>query len=389
MIYLDNAATTAVDPLVFEAMRPYFTTAYGNPGSVHSAGRLAKQAVDIAREQVAKLINARHEEIVFTSGGTESNNLAVKGMSEYLLKTGKKHIVSSASEHASVRAAIDAVCAQPNGFSAMFVPSDEHGVTPVSKVRSAISDRTGLVSVMAVNNETGAVNDVSGVGALCESNGVFFHTDCVQAAPFMELDVRRIGCDMLSISSHKLHGPKGVGALYVGPSVPLFPLISGSTSQESGLRGGTLNVPGIVGFGMACELARRNLDRNASAVMRLKNGFFEGLRTELKAHGIADRVHVNGSRPLSPGGILNLRFDGIDSETLVLCLSARGVCVSAGSACHAQEQTPSLALTSMGLSGEEAFSSVRFSFSHNNEFDEIEQAAKVTAGAVHELSQLS
>ena len=387
MIYLDNAATTPLDPRVFEEMQPYFLENYGNPGSVHSMGASAKRAVDTAREQVAELICARPEEIVFTSGGTESNNLAVAGMSEFLYINGKKHIAVSAVEHASVRAAAVRVKTLAPDMVVKAIMPEKDGTVSTQGVGDVITNGAGFVSVMCVNNETGAINDVEAIGELCQSNGVYFHTDCVQAAPFMELDVRKIGCDLMSLSSHKLHGPKGVGALYVQSAVPLYTQICGSPQQEFGLRGGTLNVPGIVGFGKACELLKQDLKRRSEYTLRLKQDFYVILKIVLADNGIEGIMHVNGNLPDAPGGILNLRFDGIDGETLLLYLNANGIFASAGSACNAQEQEPSGVLKAMGLTDEEAFQSVRFSFADQDLTVGLTgEAALVTGRAIIELS---
>ena len=386
MIYLDNAATTPLDPRVFEEMRPYFSELYGNPGSTHSMGVAAQRAVDTARERVASLICARPEEIVFTSGGTESNNLAIAGMSEFLYRNDKKHIAVSAVEHASVRGAAGRIKSLAPDMIVKIIMPEKDGAVSAESVGDIITNGACFVSVMCVNNETGVVNDIAAIGDLCRSNGVYFHTDCVQAAPFMDLDVRKIECDLMSLSSHKLHGPKGVGALYVQSTVPLYTQICGSPKQEFGLRGGTLNVPGIVGFGKACELAKEELQQRRAYTLFYKRRFFEMLRSKLEQYGMEQIMHVNGNPPGAPGGILNLRFDGVDGETLLLYLNAKEVYVSSGSACHAHEQKPSEVLKAMGLTDEQAHQSIRFSFSCNELMsEEADEAAAIVAESIKDL----
>lgn len=395
MIYLDNAATTPLDPRVFEEMIPFFTSLYGNPGSIHSMGVSVKHAVDTARERVASLICARPEEIVFTSGGTESNNLAIIGLAEYMdfcVPGCDKYIAVSNIEHESVRCAAAKIATLSGlnlayrGISLVPIKVSKDGIIKTESIEEIIDVGTGLVSVMCVNNETGSINDIAAIGNMCKSRGVFFHTDCVQAAPFMDLDVRKIECDLMSLSSHKLHGPKGVGALYVQSSVPIYSQICGSPTQEFGVRGGTLNVPGIVGFGKACELAEQELQQRRAYTLFHKRRFFEVLRSKLGQYGMEHIMHVNGNPPGAPGGILNLRFDGVDGETLLLYLNAREIYVSSGSACHAQEQKPSEVLKAMGLTDEQAHQSIRFSFSCDKLMpEEADKAAEIVAESIKDL----
>lgn len=396
MIYLDNASTTSIDPLVLDAMMPYLTEQYGNAGSLYGLGRSAKNAVDTAREQVAALIGAYPHQIIFTSGGSEANNLVFAGTRRRLLETGRSHTVISQTEHDSVLKAAHSACGNME-FDIGQIPPDAEGVITPAAVDKAfyrtLNDEdvrviTGLASVMFVNNETGAENDVAAIGKLCSDNGVMFHTDCVQAAACCPIDVEKISCDFLSLSSHKLHGPKGVGALFAAEPEFLTPLIYGGAFQEFGLRGGTENVAGIVGFGKACELTKKRLHDDDIHTSTLKQVFYNNLVQFLAEAGAEDIVHVNGGLVIKHGRIINLRFDGVDGETLLLLLDRMFVCISAGSACNSREQVPSHVLLSMGLSEEQARNSVRISFSRENTEEEVVAAAKIIADCVVRLRSI-
>ena len=391
MIYLDNAATTPVDPRVYEEMRPFFTELYGNPNSMHVIGGFAKSAVQKARERVANLICASPEEIIFTSGGTEANNLAIAGMAEYIdisVPDAYKNIAISDTEHSSIKCSARRIETLSNldlsfrGFSTSTIGAANDGTIPVANVREAIYNGACFISVMFVNNETGAINDICSIGELCSNNDVFFHTDCVQAAPFMEIDVNRFKCDALSLSSHKLHGPKGVGALYLNKEAVIFQQICGG-NQEYGIRGGTLNVPGIVGFGKACEIAKIEMELCNKRLINQKQKFMEVLASRLESYGIRNIFHINGNSVENRGGILNITFDGIDGETLMLYLSANNVCISTGSACNSGKQKPSETLLAMGLTEEQAHQSVRFSFSSMaDNTKDVEDAACIVSEAI-------
>lgn len=383
MIYLDNAATTKISPEVLDAMMPYLTEEYGNPGAMYRLGRQAAGAVAKARQQVADFINAKPEQIIFTSGGSEANSLAFFGLAPYLIKENKKHIIVSKTEHESVLKAARNLCVKYQ-FGATFVGVNESGVVDLGSLEDCIQQNTGLVSVMHTNNEVGAVNPVVSIKEICKRNGVLFHTDCVQAAGSSPINVDTIGCDFLSLSSHKIHGSKGCGALFVKDAGLLEPVIFGGDEQEFGIRGGTENVPGIVGFGMACEVAKRDFNTNTRIVTNLKCGFHEALIGRLSYHGLSNILHLNGSG----GKISNLRFDGIDTQTLLLMLDSVGVCVSAGSACRSLESSPSHVLLAMGLSDEEARSSVRISFSTDQSYDEVASAAEIIADCVSQLHNM-
>lgn len=385
MIYLDNAATTRVSPSVLHAMLPYYLDQFGNPGSLHSCGRQAKDAVDHARGQVAKLFNTTPDHIIFTSGGSESNNMVFQGIVNHLREHNKTRILISAFEHDSVFRS--AKSCEGLGFQVDIVsPRQRVDYIHVEDVDRAIQDDTGIVSVMYVNNETGAINDVRRIAALCHERGVLFHVDCVQAAGVRSLDTKRICCDFASISSHKIHGPKGVGALYCLDRSILSPIIYGGVEQEFGVRSGTENVPGIVGFGKACELA---LEENAVYAFYHQR-FLGTLSSSFGVNRLEDaNIYSNSSGGMSPlhGRILNLRVDGVSGEALVLAMDSRGVCISAGSACRSHESEPSRTLLAIGLTPEEARSSVRISFSSDTTLEEVEEAAIIMAECITTLRE--
>lgn len=398
MIYLDNAATTCLAPEVLDAMMPYLKDEYGNPGSLYGLGRRAADAVAKARKQVADFIGANPEQIIFTSGGTEANNLAITGTKRYLEKNNKKHIITSSVEHESVLKAVKSVCnplscndemCTKDEFYSSFLGVDSYGRVSEYDFRHAVTSKTGLVSVMYANNEVGVLNQIQSIGNFCRRHNILLHTDCVQAAGTHVTNVDDLMCDFLSLSSHKIHGPKGVGALYVRDKKCLYPIINGGGSQEFGLRGGTENVAGIVGFGKACELASGNTIENAKTTTYYKKHFYELLKQRVAEFSSLDFMKVNGLDHCMSGKTLNIMLKGIDAETLVLLLDTNGVCVSAGSACQSHESKPSHVLTAMGLTDDEARSSVRISFSEFNEIYEIERAAKIFANCIKTIKGIA
>lgn len=387
MIYLDNAATTQIAPEVLEAMMPYLTDEYGNAGSLYALGRRAADAVAHARQQVADCIGAKPEQIIFTSGGTEANNLVFKGLAPYLKSQGKTHLVTTKVEHDSILNTVKEMCIK-HQFCVSYLDVSNDGVVPIGvaeQIRNTINEDTGLISMMYVNNEIGSINHIQQACAIAHEKGVLFHTDCVQALGSIEIDVEKIGCDFLSISSHKIHGAKGVGALYIRNPELLSSLITGGEEQEFGYRGGTENVAGIVGFGRACEMAKQNLKQNRTRIIYLKRLFYGALLHNLTECCLDGCLHLNGILPYHNGKILNLRFDGIDAQTLVLYLDTKGVCISAGSACRSRESKPSNVLLAIGLTPDEARSSVRLSFSHYLTDEQVLEAAKITASAIQVL----
>lgn len=379
MIYLDNAASTQTDPVVFEAMMPYHRIDYGNPGSIHSPGRKAREAVEKARKQTANFLGCEPEQIIFTSSGTEANQLAIYGIADYLKSIGKTHIVTTAIEHESVMRAMEYLKNRHN-FEVTYVAPIRSGTVYASDISMEIRSDTGLVCVMAMNNETGAVLPVVEIGNVCRRKNVLFMTDCVQAAGMMPIMVNteEFCCDFMSVSSHKIHGPKGVGALFVRDKSHHSAIIHGSQSQEFSLRGGTENVPAIVGFGKACELITSVRPNHTHLIV----AFRAALRKFMKNYGIETIVHENG---FSTSGIQNMRFDGVDGESLLLALDTAGVYVSAGAACNAIESKPSHVLTAMGIPSEDAGNSIRISFSRMNTEEEVRKAAEIIAETVYLL----
>lgn len=383
MIYLDNAATTKISPEVLNSMMPYLTEDYGNAGTMHSLGRKAAEAISEARSQVARFINAKPEQIIFTSGGSEANSLVFSGLAPYLINENRKHVITTKAEHDSVLKAARNLCIK-HQFGATILDVNKNATVDLDVLKSSVRQSTGLVSVMHTNNEVGSINPISSIGELCRQKGVFFHTDCVQAAGSSNIDSELIGCDFMSLSSHKIHGPKGVGALFAKDISILSPMIFGGGSQEWGVRGGTENVAGIVGFGKACELANRDIETSTRIITNLSCGFKETLVRRLSYYGINNILKQNGS---FGGKILNLRFDGIDGQTLLLLLDAKGVCVSAGSACRSYESEPSHVLIAMGYSDSEARSSIRVSFSTDQSYEEAVKAAEILADCVASLRE--
>ncbi len=384
MIYLDNAATTQIHSEVFDAMIPYLTEFYGNASSLYNLGRKSSEAIEKARKQVADFIGCTPEHIVFTSGGTESNNMVFSGLRNYLIENNKTHIITSSVEHDSVINSVNALvrsteknkknCIKPVFYSD-FLPVNNKCQVSIESVKELIGENTGLVSVMYVNNETGAINPVNEIGTICKENNVLFHTDCVQAAGMNPINVEEINCDFLSISSHKIHGPKGVGALYVRDLNLITPMINGGAMQEHGLRGGTENVAGIVGFGKACGIAYENQQVDANNfIVELKNEFLQHLSNSKYM------FHLNSYSQYSK--VINIRVDDIDAQTLLLMLDNKGICVSAGSACRSHESEPSRVLLAAGLTPEQARSSIRISFSTFNNLNDAKLAAEAIIDCV-------
>lgn len=375
MIYLDNAATTMVSPEVMKAMEPYFSSIYGNPGSIHSMGRTAEKAVEAARHQVANPIRADPDNIIFTGGGSEANTLAIAGLATHLRSIGKNHIITTQVEHHSVLECMKYLIY--NGFYVTYLPTDKLGQIDYKLLEASICDRTGLVSVMTVNNETGNMYDIYRIGQICRKHSVLFHTDCVQAYCGTNIDVDDSCIDFLSASGHKIHAPKGVGFLYARHKELLRPVIFGG-SQEGGLRGGTHNAPYIVGIGCAAEIANEEYLRDIH-----KYGTMVGAIKHRILYRIPD-AHVNGM-PHGNSKTINFRFDGVDGETLLLLLDSKGIQVSAGSACSAHYAKPSHVLSAIGLTDDEARSSIRISVSKYTTHEEIDDAAQVIAGSVKQL----
>jgi cysteine desulfurase len=376
-VYLDNHATTRTDPRVVEAMLPYFTEHYGNAASVsHRFGWEAEEAVERAREQLAHAIGADSREIVFTSGATESNNLAIKGVAHAAARKGKR-LVTAASEHKAVLDPMKRMARE--GWEVTIVDCDEHGRVSAEAVAEALTDRTALVSVMMANNEVGTINPVAEIGRLCHDRGIILHTDAAQAVGKIPIDVRRDSIDLLSLSAHKFYGPKGIGALYVrrrDPQVRLQPLLDGG-GHERGFRSGTVAVPLVVGMGAAVELAIGEMESEASRLLTLRGRLHQAITERISG------VRLNGHPTDRLPGNLNLSFVDVDGEALMMAM--RDVAVSSGSACSAADPEPSHVLRAMGLSEDLARSSLRFGLGRFTTEDEIDFAAEAVVSAVQRL----
>lgn len=391
MIYLDNAATTMMYPEVLNAMKPYMGKQYGNAGTLYALGRESREAMDKARCQVASLLKCSPENIIFTSGGTESNNTVIFGLRRHLMEQGKTQIISSKVEHDSIIHALEALSRENEMlikpvFDVRYLGVNRECRVQTEDLEKSITDETGLVSIMFVNNETGAQNPVEEIGAICKRSGILFHTDCVQAAGLQDIDVNKINCDFLSISSHKIHGPKGIGALYVRDRSIIEPIIHGGFSQEFGLRGGTENVAGIVGFGKACEMARDNLKFNQILIGNIVKRFIYALHYYAEEEGLSENVSFNLVERQTK--TLSLLIKNCDAQTVVLMLDNIGICVSAGSACRNSLNEPSRVLSAMGLSEDGARSTIRISFSALNTQVEAVDAAREIITCAKQLSVL-
>jgi len=375
-IYLDNNATTPVLPEVFEAMRPYFSEHFGNASSIHYHGQESRAAIERSRESVARLLGCAASEIVFTSGGTEADNLAIFGM----ISSGD-HVITSSIEHHAVLNACSRTGAL--GAEVTVVPVDGRGLIDPADVRRALRPNTKLISIMMANNETGVLEPVEEVGRLAAEADVYFHTDAVQAAAKVAINVNDIGCDLLTVSGHKIHAPQGVGALYVRKGTPLQPLQYGG-SHERSRRAGTENVPGIVALGKAAELAHQGLTNGAvERLENLRDRLQQGLREAVEGIG------VNGDDAPRVPNTTNLYFDGIEGESLVIALDLKGLAVSTGAACSSGATEPPHVLSAMGLSPERARASLRFSLGKQNTAEDIDFALHIIPETVARLRALS
>jgi cysteine desulfurase len=378
-VYLDYNSTTPIDPTILAAMLPYLTENFGNASSIHSAGQTARAAVDRARESVAALIGAKPAEIVFTSGGTEADNLAILGF--VAASTGpRKHIITTAVEHHAVWNACQSL--ERQGIALTIVPVDSGGIVDPDDIRRALCPETILISVMHTNNELGTIQPIEEIGDIAADADVHFHCDAVQAAGKLPLDVNRFGVDLLSISAHKIYGPKGVGALFVRSGTPLEPQFHGG-HHERDRRPGTENVSGIVGLGRAAELARQNLVADSERITALRDRLEGALLAAIPA------VRVNGDRAQRVSNTSNLTFAGAGGEALLIALDLQGVAVSTGAACSSGAVEPSHVLLAAGLSPEDARSSLRFSLGRPTTPEEIDHAIAVIPGIVQHLRSLS
>jgi cysteine desulfurase len=382
-IYLDYNATTPVDPRVRDAMLPFLSGDFGNAGSIHSEGQRARAAVDAARESVAKLIGAKPAEIVFTSGGTEADNLAILG-SVAASRKPRKHVITTAIDHHAVLHSCEALVGQ--GVDVTVVPingaGESQGVVDPEEIRRALRPETVLITVMHANNEVGTIQPIEEIGRIASEAGVAFHSDAVQSAGKLPLDVHRLGVDLLSISAHKFCGPKGVGALYVRSGTALSPRFHGGHAERD-RRPGTENVPGIVGFGKAAELARTLLEEDASRIRSLRDRLEETLLKKIPS------ARVNGDRTRRVPNTSNLTFSSAGGEALVIALDLQGIACSTGAACSSGSTEPSHVLTAIGLSYDDARSSLRLSLGRQTSSEEVDRALEIIPGVVERLRALS
>lgn len=374
-IYADNAATTKMSDIAVQAMLPYLQEIYANASSVHLLGQRSAAALFSARQQVAHVLNCAPKEVFFTSGGSEADNQALISAAALGKKQGKCHIVSTAMEHHAILHTLEAL--QAEGFTVTLLRPQADGIVTATQVAEAITDTTCFVSVMYANNETGAIQPIREIGALCRKHGILFHTDAVQAAGHLTIDVQRDNIDMLSLSAHKFHGPKGIGLLFANSNIQLTSLIRGG-GQERGKRAGTENLPGIIGLAAALKDAQENMQANTAYITGLRDALRNGLDK-------IDSASFNGSREHCLPGTVNYSFRGVNGEALLSLLSNEGICCSSGSACSAGSLEPSHVLLALGLSHETAQSALRFSLCEYNTMDEVQTIITKVTEAVNRL----
>lgn len=377
MIYLDNAASTQIHEDVLEAMLPYLKEQYGNPSSIHRYGRLANKAIEKARKQIAMLINADSSEILLTSGGTESNNTALYGIAK---KKPHSQIITSSIEHDAILEPCKKLA--KDGFDVIYLPVDNHGVVNLSVLKNSLSDNTCLVSIMFGNNEMGTIEPITQIAQLCNEQNIPFHTDAVQAVGKIPIDVKKLGVDLLSISSHKLNGPKGIGALYIRKGIDIAPIILGG-GQEHGLRSGTENVANIVGFGKACELAKLNLSNNISHMKKLRDDLVAKILREIP--GVILNGHAENKLPNNA----HFTFLGVAGEDLIIKLDEYGIAASTGSACSVHTQKASHVLQAMGFSHEQITGSLRLTLGLFNNQQQIDETVNILKKVIAELRSVS
>ena len=382
-VYMDHAATTPVDKKVLEEMLPFFTEKYGNPSSLHSFGREAHGVLEKARENVAKVINADKEEIFFTSGGTESDNIAIKGTA-YRMKegiTGYKgpHIITSAIEHPAVMETCKHL--EKQGFKVKYLSVDKYGIVNADELKKSVSKGTFLISVMHANNEIGTIQNIDDIGKIAKEHNVVFHSDTVQSAGKILVDVKKTRIDLLSISSHKIYGPKGVGALYIRKGVKLQPIVHGG-GHEKNLRSGTENISGIAGFGKACELAKTRLNKDAEHLTNLRDKLIKSVLN-------IEESYLNGHLLQRLPNNAHFRFTGIEGEALILSLDEKGIAASTGSACSSKKLLPSHVLMAIGLNEVEAHGSLRLTLGRENTDEDVRYVIDVLPGIVENLRRMS
>jgi cysteine desulfurase len=378
-IYMDHAATTYVKKEVLDEMLPYFSETFGNPSSIHIFGRDARKAVDLARERIANGLNASVDEIYFTGGGSESDNWAIKGVALANREKGN-HIITTKIEHHAVLHTCEYL--EKHGFEVTYLPVDRYGLVTKEQVLSAITDKTILVTIMFANNEIGTIQPIKEIAEVVKDKGVYFHTDAVQAVGNVPIDVKNLNVDLLSLSGHKIYGPKGVGVLYIKKGVKIDPVLHGG-AQENNRRAGTENVPGIVGIGKALELACRDLDKRIDKLTRLRERLIDGIMSTIP-HTI-----LNGHRQRRLPGNINMCFEYIEGESLLLSLDLEGVACSSGSACTSGSLDPSHVLLALGLPHEIAHGSLRLTLGDDNTQEDVDYVLEILPGIVNRLRRMS
>ena len=378
-IYLDHAATTPTHPDVVQAMLPYFSEAFGNPSSIHSVGQETKAPIEEARDKVARLVGARSEEIIFTSGGTEADNFAIKGVA-YANQGKGNHIITTSIEHHAVLEPCRFL--QKQGFEVTYLPVDSKGMVDPEDVRHAITDRTILISVMYANNEIGTIQPLAAIGEIAREKGVYLHTDAVQTTGHIPTNVDHLGVDLLAMSAHKLYGPKGIGALYVRRGTRIIPFMHGG-GQERGRRAGTENVPAIVGFGKAVEISQRQMDEEMKRLICLRDKLIAALFQQI------DRIHLNGHPSQRLPNNVNVSLEFVEGESVVISLDLEGIAASTGSACTSSAIEASHVLLATGLAGDLCRSSLRFTLGRETTSEEIDRVLEVLPRIVARLRSMS
>lgn len=378
-IYLDNAATTPVKKEVLDAMIPYFTEKFGNPSSIYRLGQETRAAIDEAREKVAKAINASPREIFFTGGGSESDNWAIKGIA-FANRNKGDHIITTKIEHHAVLHTCKYL--EKNGFKVTYLDVDEYGTVNIEQLKESITEKTILISIMFANNEIGTIQPIKEIGSIARENNIYFHTDAVQAIGNIKIDVKDLNIDLLSMSAHKLYGPKGIGALYIRQGVKIDSYMHGG-AQEKNRRAGTENIPGIVGFGKAIELAYENIDEHNSKLIKLRDRLIKGIYDNI------DYVRLNGHPENRLPGNVNFSFEFIEGESLLLCLDMAGISASSGSACTSGSLDPSHVLLAIGLPHEIAHGSLRLTLGDFNTEEEVDYVIENLVKIVDRLRQMS
>lgn len=379
-IYLDNAATTRLDPRVLAKMKPYLTEKYGNASSIHNLGQEAFLDLQSAKERVAKILGGEADSVIFTSSATEANNLIIKGVARANRTDKRNKVIVSGIEHPCVRESANELLRE--GFRVELIPANSEGIITTNALNKLIDNETILVSVMMVNNEIGTIQDISALAKIAHEHGAYFHTDAVQAVPYLKIDVKKIGLDLLSLSAHKFYGPKGVGLAYIGRNIRVKPLIVGG-GQESGLRSGTYNLPGIMGLVFALELAYQERDVYLKKVKALRDYFWQKVKREISG------VKINGSLTKRVPANLNIMFGSIEGEAILMDLSFKGICVSTGSACSATDLRASYVLKAIGLDKNLLNSNIRFSLGRYNTKKEIDYTIKCLKDTVKRLRNFS